>query len=250
MADLILPDPRFEMPELFVPGVKPYGRVVETDDRVIARYMMQPSHNVHSDLIGLHGDFSINGTKDLEIGGTEQAFFVFDGTVNNYLSETINRFNPAEGTFVHRIKRTFADTIGTEQTSAFLGYRNGGNYIKFKFDDNDDLWHYYLIRSFTVNDITFAASIIPQNQWATVALRWGESSDEAAVFVDGKKTVSTTGIGTYSGTPTTWRVGGGDIVESRGWTGNISAHVYYNQCLSDAEMSVVSRNIYSSLIPE
>jgi hypothetical protein len=73
MADLILPDPRMEMPELFEPGRKPVGPVEIDWDHPLARGLL------FADIGG--GDLATSAQPELLLGAArERGDYAFDGT--------------------------------------------------------------------------------------------------------------------------------------------------------------------------
>jgi len=244
MADLILPDPRFEMPELFEPGVKPFG------DVIIDRSHWSGEHTnfayIATDATNLANKNEsltyINNTFTTVYKGEQVAAVNYYGNQDDYILSA-KPYLPSSGDWtltlkIHKKFNTTSEYIfgqyaASQAGRSLLRYMSYGSGL------------YYYNGSF-VNTFTFASGSVPYGESVTINLR--RKGNQWDMFLNGEKaTVTITNSqSTYQVETAFFGANGGIGDQLRGFGSLAKIDTI---AFSDEQIQSLHKNPYRFLIP-
>jgi hypothetical protein len=254
MADLILPDPRMEMPELFEPGRKPVGSVVIDREHWAGKHCIRafvPQASAHDLIDGpMTGTIGASiGVKNTGRGGNPVA--LFDGTPGNKFVFA-NPIDPAtELTVLMRVRRETGSTSrdgGLYSEMDNTNWVTNGVSVNFRANYSSGLlWAVGNKFSITENNT------VPLGEWFDVSLTW-VAGTEQNIFYNG---IQQTFIGASTGPSASFskstraaRVGAYfDESSQRTLTGDVEYIYIFDKLFNADQRAILSRNPYQFLIP-
>ena len=243
MPDLIIPDSRFEMPGLFLPGVKPVGKVkIDWEHPLASRidaYYLMDGANLTKDLIGrsdgvIENDVSVgffDVYRGAKFGATDDAINIGDDITNVSNSITIS------ATIFNSSVAGLAGILGKR-----AGTTSAAQY-SFGIEDSKLLFWFYSGGWYGVN----SAEVIPGNEIVRVGMTYNKVN--LKLFLNGKLTDSVPLTASLTHYSIDALIGKWSSNTGGGIEGGIVDLLFSRSALTDREMHSLHINPHQFLIP-
>lgn len=188
---------------------------------------------------GLHGALGAAQLGYAGMGDGRTAIYL-PGDVDNvdvYTAGLAAAFSPSAGSSM--IWATGTDAVWTDGVARRLQYAyvDSSNYVMIRRSGNYGLYGYY-----TAGGTAKYKSItgIPSGLWVSVIVTWSVASDQLIVYINGQQDgAAVTGLGTWSGTISTARIGGLSTSTGYTWIGQMAHGAFWNRTLSPTEAAAL-----------